>query len=53
MLTKSQEIDLVLSTLIQEAKNTGYLLTAPKCHRYLKEKYDISDKRIRLIISSM
>ncbi len=53
MLTKDEEINLVLSTLIEEAKSSGHLLTAPKCHGYLKEKYDISDKRIRLIVSTM
>ncbi|CAF1539108.1 unnamed protein product, partial [Adineta steineri] len=53
VLKKKDEIDLVLSTLLHEAKASGALLTAPKCYKRLHQKYDISDKRIRLIISTI
>ncbi|CAM4822991.1 unnamed protein product [Rotaria magnacalcarata] len=49
VLPVREEIQLVVSSFIEIFKQSGYIESAPKCHKRLNDVYCISNKRIRLI----
>ncbi len=49
VLLVDDEINLILNSFMQIYEETGFIESAPKCHKRLRDTYAISDGRIRLV----
>jgi hypothetical protein len=49
VLSVDDEIKIIVSSFIKVFEETGFIESAPKCHKRLRDTYAISDGRIRLV----
>jgi hypothetical protein len=49
VLPIDEEIQIIVSSFIHEFEQTGFIESAPKCHKRLRDVYAISNKRIRIV----
>ena len=49
VLPVDDEIKIIVASFIKTFEETGFIESAPKCHKRLRSTYAISDGRIRLV----